>query len=170
MRGTKLPGVLGYRDLFVEYLALDYVLRNLEGNGWNWKICDRFQVGYDIEAFKGKRQIRIEVKGRSVGEYSGTRYESRVQKTTPRRRFHFSKPQLERGDFFIAVFVGPFDRKSVVMSHEDLLRLMDGGDELIVTFRLDSNLDFVKTKKWRDGKEMDITPFIEGWDRLEAKY
>jgi hypothetical protein len=148
-------------------LALDYVLGNLETLGWVWKICDRYQIGYDIEATKGEKNIRIEVKGRSIGDYSGTRNESLIQKNTPRRRFHFSKPQLESGDFFIAVFVGPLTRRGVVMSHRDLLQLKDGGDALIVTFRLDSKLNFVKTKRWRDGRELDITQYIEGWNRIE---
>ena len=165
--GSELPGVPGYRDLYVEYLALDYVIGNLERNGWTWRFCKRLQVGYDLEARKDHSSILIEVKGRSIGEYSGTRNESRVQKETPRRRFRFSKPQLEQGDYFIAVFVGPLVRKAIVMSHKDLIKLKDGGDDFFVSFRLDSNLEFMKTKKWRVGRTADITPNLEGWNLLE---
>lgn len=156
-------------ETFIEYLALDAVIGSLEKRGWNWKVCYHSQIGFDLEAFKKDKHFRIEVKGRSVGEYAGTVNESVEQKTNPRRRFHFSQRQSESGDFFICVFVGPQVRKCVVIPQDDFDKVKDTENASIVTLKLNpKNYDeVVGIKEWKDGRQMDITNYIEGWNLFE---
>jgi len=153
-------------ETFIEYLALDAVIGNLEKKGWNWKVCYHSQIGFDLEASKKDKHIKIEVKGRSVGEYSGTVNESIVQKTVPRRHFHFSDRQREIGDFFVCVFVGPQLKRCVVIPQDDFDKVRDTENASTVTLRLNEN-DVVPIKQWKDGRQMDIKNYIEGWHLLE---
>lgn len=150
VEGSKLG------DRFIEYLALDAVIRNLERNGWNWQVAEkRNQKGFDLIASKPHKKFRIEVKGRSLGEYSGIVNESTAQKKDTRRHFNFSQAQYAIGDFFVPVFVSPEVRHSIVVPKQDFDSLRTSNIKRYrMTFAVDKNLEIERVKKWRDGNEL----------------
>lgn len=79
-RGSKLPYLPDYENIFIEYLGLDYVVSNLEKLGCTWLIHDRYQEGFDVSIIHGDKKQCIEVKSRGIGEYSGVKNESDTQK------------------------------------------------------------------------------------------
>lgn len=166
-----MPRVAGSKlgDRFIEYLALDAVIGNLEKNGWNWQVAEkRNQKGFDLTASKNNRRFRIEVKGRSLGEYSGIINESLPQKKDTRRNFNFSQAQYEIGNFFIPVFVSPMIRRCIVVPKQDFddLRTSDSSPFTMI-FAVNKNLEIDRVKKWKDGSRVDISKYIEGWHLLD---
>ena len=166
-----MPRVAGSKlgDRFIEYLALDAVIGNLEKNEWNWQVAEkRNQKGFDLTASKSHREIRIEVKGRSLGEYSGIINESSVQKKDTRRNFGFSQAQYEIGNFFVPVFVSPMFKRCIVVPKQDFdnLRISDISP-FIMSFAVNKNLEIVRIKKWKDGRKVNISKYIDGWYLLD---
>jgi len=166
-----MPRVAGSKlgDRFIEYLALDAVIRQLERNGWNWQVAEnRNQKGFDLTASKNHREFRIEVKGRSLGEYSGIINESSAQKKDTRRAFNFSQAQYETGNFFVPVFVSPRIRRCIVVPKQnfDGLRTSERSP-FRMTFAVNKNLEIVRVRKWKDGRRDNISKYIEGWYLLD---
>jgi len=153
-----MPRVESSRLQHIEELALGCVKRNLERRGWDCKVCDHYQKGYDLEACKKDKRLKIEVKGRSAGEISGYKYDSLVQKKTNRRHFNFSKAQYETGDFFTCVFVFPEKEVCFVVPKRDFNRLRTSEkNPYRITINMDSNVN----------RGIDISIYKDGWGLLE---
>ncbi len=165
IEGSKLG------DRFIEFLALDAVLGHLEEHHWNWKVNkNRNEKGFDLMASKGEIEFKIEVKGRSLGEYSGIVNDSAKQKNDPQRFFNFSRAQYEAGDFFVSVFVSPLARKCVVVPKENFdILITSEKTPYRMAFSMDANQEIRKNKRWRSGRSVDISRYIEGWNLLDAQ-
>jgi hypothetical protein len=166
MVGIKKPMI---DEKFIENLALEAVTENLRRNDWSPQLAETHnQKGFDLTALKGDKLVKIEVKGRSILDYSGTKNDSENQRKDPQRFFNFSKSQYEIGDFFVPVFVAPSIRKCVVVPRRDFDRFATSKfTPYRIAFSMDSNLEVRKIKRWRDGRTEDISKFIEGWHLLD---
>ena len=168
-----MPRVAGSNlgDRFIEFLALDAVIGHLEEHNWNWKVNKkRNEKGFDLTASKGEKDFKIEVKGRSIGEYSGIINDSGGQKKDPQRFFNFSVSQYEIGDFFVSVFVSPLTRKCVVVPKRDFDSLVTSRiTPFRMAFSVNTELEVKRVKKWKDGRSLDISRFIEGWQLLDEQ-
>jgi len=144
-----------------EEISYQYIIKKIKQFGWQWSLGSRNQEGFDIKASKNKKTIKIEVKSRTIREYSPGG--SLAQTTIDRRRFHFSDNQLESSDFFICVFVGPELTQAYVVPKNkfDILRQRTKEGNWL---SFDPNRDFII----RGRKKIDVSEYAEGWHLLEA--
>jgi len=143
-----------------EPLSYSYVKKNLEKHGWTCKLESSNRRGFDITATKKGKTRKIEVKSRTVGDYSPGG--SLTQRTNDRRYFHFSDSQVETADYFVCFFVSPIKRTAIVVPMEkfDLLRSRT---------KEGNRLSFSPTRRYiiRDGKKIDISKYFEAWELIQ---
>ena len=146
-------------DRFIEFLALGAVISNLEENNWGWLLAPKLnQKGFDLTATKDGREIKIEVKGRSMGKYS------KKQEGNNIRPFNFSEEQYRTCDFFIPVFVFPTFRKCVVIPKQDFNNFTTPKRPYRITLEFDSDSNSIKPRKFnKDGREIDANKYLDRW-------
>ena len=142
-----------------EEVSYKYVTEKIEQIGWVCRVGTRNQKGFDIEARKDNSVIKIEVKSRTIREYSpGGSYD---QTTKDRRRFQFSDSQMKSADYFVCVFVGPDFTKAYVIPKNKF--------ELVRQRTKEGNwLSFDPNRNYiiRDNQTIDVSAFAEGWNFL----
>lgn len=144
----------GFKNIFIEYLGLDYVLSNLEELGFTWFVNDRYQAGFDVTIIHNGVRQHIEVKSRGIGEYSGVINESDTQKKYPRRHFNFSKSQVSKADFFICVFVGPKKRSAIIVPKDDFHYLES---------KVKGRITAIQGSPLIKNRKIEITKWIDAW-------
>jgi hypothetical protein len=97
-----------------EQRAIDLVRARLQAQGWSLRATPRHQKGYDIEASRNGRTLRLEVKARSVGDNSGFKSvdaDRRARQQAESYRIHYLSPaQAQLADVFVCVAV-PSDER-----------------------------------------------------------
>lgn len=128
--------------------------------GLVWMVNNRYQEGFDLTVKYKDKALKIEIKSRGIGEYSGIVNESETQKNYPRRHFNFSKPQVESADFFVCVFVGPRKRSAIIVPRKDFSILE------VKTDKTSGRITAIEGSHLIKNRTVNIEKWIEAWDLI----